>query len=89
MPVSVDDAIKVDGMVLYVVNHADESFVEAYYADNEMNSNVGRIPLSAIEHMHEPPNTETCSECKARVPEIISCPDGAEICQRCFDAGLH
>lgn len=30
-----------------------------------------------------------CSECKKRVVNIIGCPDGAEICQECFDAGLH
>ena len=32
---------------------------------------------------------EECDDCGAMVPEIISCPDGAEICQSCFDAGGH
>jgi hypothetical protein len=30
-----------------------------------------------------------CTECGAKVPEIIGCPDGAELCQACFDAGDH
>lgn len=32
---------------------------------------------------------ETCGECRATVAYIIGCPDGAEICQDCFDAGQH
>jgi len=31
----------------------------------------------------------TCSDCGDKVPSIIGCPDGAEICQACFDAGRH
>lgn len=33
--------------------------------------------------------TTTCDDCGAEVKEIIGCPDGAEICQACFDAGNH
>lgn len=32
---------------------------------------------------------QICSECGAEVNEIIGCPDGAEICRACFDAGKH
>ena len=32
---------------------------------------------------------ETCDDCGAQVDTIIGCPDGAEICQACFDAGAH
>ena len=31
--------------------------------------------------------TEECSDCGTMVSYIIGCPDGAEICQACFDAG--
>lgn len=31
----------------------------------------------------------TCAECGAQVEEVIGCPDGAEICQQCFDQGSH
>lgn len=31
----------------------------------------------------------TCDECGAEVTEIVGCPDGAEICRTCFDAGGH
>lgn len=30
-----------------------------------------------------------CSECGAEAEHVIGCPDGAEICQDCFDAGGH
>ncbi|MDA1277539.1 MAG: hypothetical protein O2960_26355 [Verrucomicrobia bacterium] len=33
--------------------------------------------------------SETCGECGQSVPYIIGCPDGAELCQDCFDAGQH
>ncbi len=39
-----------------------------------------------------PPEEEelsTCSDCGASVDTLILCPDGAELCQRCFDAGAH
>jgi len=32
---------------------------------------------------------EKCGECGETVPYLIGCPDGAEICQDCFDAGEH
>ena len=32
---------------------------------------------------------EECGECGETVAYIIGCPDGAEICQDCFDAGHH
>ncbi len=32
---------------------------------------------------------EKCSECGQTVPLVIGCPDGAEVCQDCFDAGQH
>lgn len=31
----------------------------------------------------------TCDNCGADVAEIIGCPDGAEICPDCFEAGAH
>lgn len=30
-----------------------------------------------------------CSDCGTHVDSIIGCPDGAEICQACFDSGAH
>jgi len=32
---------------------------------------------------------DKCSRCQAIVPYVIGCPDGAELCQDCFDAGQH
>lgn len=31
----------------------------------------------------------TCSDCGNEVESIVGCPDGAEVCQQCFDAGGH
>ena len=40
-----------------------------------------------FEHVEAP--LSVCSDCKAEVKYIIGCPDGAEICQECFDSGKH
>ena len=32
---------------------------------------------------------EKCGECGQTVPFVIGCPDGAEVCQDCFEAGQH
>lgn len=31
----------------------------------------------------------TCSACESEVDELFGCPDGAEICSDCFNAGAH
>ncbi|MYM92460.1 hypothetical protein [Duganella vulcania] len=31
----------------------------------------------------------TCSECDCEVEYVLGAPDGAEVCQECFDAGRH
>lgn len=31
----------------------------------------------------------TCSECQAQVSSVTGCPDGAEVCPACFNAGNH
>lgn len=41
--------------------------------------------LNEIPHL----KTNKCDECGDCFEEIIGCPDGAEICQGCFDQGLH
>lgn len=32
---------------------------------------------------------EKCDECGETVPYVIGCPDGAEVCRDCFEAGQH
>jgi hypothetical protein len=32
---------------------------------------------------------DKCSHCGQIVPYVIGCPDGAELCQACFDTGRH
>lgn len=34
-------------------------------------------------------DTQCCDDCGNPVEEIIGCPDGAEICRECFNAGGH
>ncbi len=45
------------------------------------------IPADLIEMVEAKDNT--CSECGDKVDRIIGCPDGAEVCQACFDNGAH
>lgn len=45
-----------------------------------------RIDLTAEEQAG---NIQLCDDCGAKCEKIIGCPDGAEICQECFDAGHH
>lgn len=33
--------------------------------------------------------TQTCDDCGDAVKTLIGCPDGAEICRPCFNAGAH
>ena len=30
-----------------------------------------------------------CSDCGQAASTLVGCPDGAEVCQSCFDAGAH
>lgn len=32
---------------------------------------------------------DRCDDCDAPTDDGVSCPDGAFICRRCFDAGAH
>jgi len=34
-------------------------------------------------------SAKTCSSCGEIVPYVIGCPDGAEVCQECFNSGQH
>lgn len=33
--------------------------------------------------------TSECGDCGCRTTRVMGCPDGAEICKRCFDQGAH
>jgi hypothetical protein len=46
----------------------------------------GTVLIAKDDEIHQ---LETCEDCGARVSSIIGCPDGAHICQGCFDAGNH
>lgn len=35
------------------------------------------------------PQPTFCDECHDAVDSVIGCPDGAEVCQACFDQGAH
>ena len=32
---------------------------------------------------------QKCDDCGAEAPSMVGCPDGAEICQPCFNEGRH
>lgn len=44
---------------------------------------------TAIHEIETAEALQSCDDCNAQVPSIIGCPDGANICQACFDAGNH
>ncbi len=54
----------------------------AFYTNSE------RITVRDIDEVEA---VEYCDDCKEPLPRsgAIGCPDGAEICQDCFDAGRH
>jgi hypothetical protein len=41
------------------------------------------------EHVIESDALSTCSGCGAEAESVIGCPDGAELCESCFDSGQH
>lgn len=41
------------------------------------------------EPIEESVHATICDECGCAAERVISCPDGAEICQECFDQGGH
>lgn len=49
---------------------------------NTQNVNLAQPRGSACPEAH-------CTECGDQVDEVIGCPDGAELCQSCFDLGAH
>lgn len=46
-------------------------------------------PLPLFKQVSQKASRGTCDECGAKVPELMGCPDGAEICRDCFDQGAH
>ncbi len=45
--------------------------------------------FDAVTADYDPAASCTCSDCGTQTDSIIGAPDGAEICQACFDAGQH
>lgn len=46
------------------------------------------LSMSEI-HYEAEAETYHCDDCDAEVKDVIGCPDGAEVCQSCFDEGRH
>lgn len=53
---------------------------------NELSAVAGRAGASSDSDSKP---VSICSSCRDEVDEIVGCPDGAEVCQACFDAGEH
>lgn len=64
--------------------------VPAHFADLAEPIDVPVAPGSLAQNAEgEADTVNTCSECGSHPEKIIGCPDGAEVCQECFDAGVH
>lgn len=69
--------------VWYVGIHGNDSLPEAF-------GGVWREYDPDGELFSTPPHEEgKCDDCHEPVSDVIGCPDGAEICQSCFDSGSH
>lgn len=60
---------------------------KAFYANKEQAEDINQ--RRDRELAEQDAKDSTCSDCGARVPEIVGCPDGAEVCRECFDQGAH
>lgn len=61
--------------------HDEQAYREAWDMAEDYCGRAGR-ELAAE-------NFSTCDSCGARVPTVIGCPDGTEVCSDCFDSGAH
>ena len=48
--------------------------------------NSDAVRVSQIDEIRD---LEKCPDCGAFVTEVVGCPDGAEVCRDCFNAGRH
>lgn len=62
---------------------------KVFYADDDDVLNEIIAPYEADDEGDDEDEGETCDECGAQVDEVIGCPDGMEICRKCFDQGAH
>lgn len=70
-------------------NNVDDRFAWLRRKYSHLEIKNGRVIAKPIKQARRRTGLSKCDECKKQVKEIIGCPDGAEICQACFDAGKH
>lgn len=82
LPADADVAVDEGGLTLV---HVIEGLPPDYEAGDLEPRNVSYFEVGGIPLDEE----ETCSECGEPCSEVIGCPDGAELCQSCFNQGAH
>lgn len=82
-----EGTLEVDGWAVVSRGDDDGAYVVAWLWVS--NKAAGIAGDEEEEEEEEEEENQICSECGAKVNEIIGCPDGAEICRACFDAGKH
>lgn len=70
-----------------------EKAMKFFWALGEQ-ANIGYLAIGDSDHPLpeyevNSKSLSTCSNCGAEVESIVGSPDGAEVCQQCFDAGGH
>ena len=66
--------------------------VDGYHHVNRIGYLITEVPCEedvSVCAQDEADDISICDDCGAEVPYIKGCPDGAEICQACFDSGKH
>ncbi len=58
-----------------------------------INTNSPWMPVTEFSLRQDEENAHVepglCTACGAETISVIGCPDGAEVCPSCFDAGAH
>ena len=55
----------------------------------KVSSEMPRPQAIALADKLQAEEVSPCSECGVPVRIIVGCPDGAELCDSCFNAGIH
>lgn len=64
------------------------AFVPDGLLDDNARTTLGRA-LQSLGRGSQKSTESNCSDCGQSVGSIVGCPDGAEVCQPCFESGAH
>jgi len=91
LTMSRDHAEALDAALGRVIDEYTDDLKDSIFDDEELAERAEQLKkIEAVRlNLTQTLWPQSCGDCGAQVPSIIGCPDGAEICQACFDAGNH